>query len=222
MRSTAAPQPVCCGSTLCCQGSAQPNDCCPPSTCSPQSLTIGALPDPSNAGQKVVISGSLLANPRAVVQVVLWRKLARQSGFQQFAQTTTDSSAGYTFTMPRGTVMADQQWYVTSGSLQSPTITQRVRALVGLVPAAASSRSGQPIGLHGRVTPSHAGELVLIEQRLGGAWQVIARPRLGRGSSYTISHRFGQSGTMKLRAVFRGDARNVWSTSRTVALTVTP
>jgi hypothetical protein len=186
------------------------------------SLTIGSAPDPSNAGQKVVISGTLAANPTAGVQVVLWRKLARQSSFHQFAQTTTDSSGGYTFTMPRGAVMANQQWYVTSGSLQSATIAQHVHALVGLAPTAHSSTSRQPTVLHGSVTPSHAGEVVLIEQRVGGAWQVIARPRLGRLSGYTVSHRFGQPGTVKLRTVFRGDIRNVWSTSRTVTFAVAP
>ena len=74
--------------------------------------------------------------------------------------------------------------------------------------------------LRGHVTPSHAGEVVLIEMSRGGTWQVIARPRLGHGSGYSVSHRFAKAGAVKLKVVLGRDSRNVRSTSPTVTLTV--
>ncbi|HYB25713.1 MAG TPA: hypothetical protein VEF89_03780 [Solirubrobacteraceae bacterium] len=164
----------------------------------------------------------MTASPASGAQVVLWREKAGQSSFHQLAQTTTDSSGRYTFTLKPGTVMADQAWYVTSGALRSATIDEQVRALVGLVPSTRSLMAGQSVVFTGHVTPSHAGEVVLIEQRHGGTWHVMARPRLSKGSSYSFSHRFATSGKAELRAVLGLDSRNVASSSPTVTLTVKP
>jgi hypothetical protein len=161
----------------------------------------------------------MLGSPAAGAQVVLWRELAGQSSFAQMAQTTTDSAGHYTFTM---SPMTNQAWYVAANGMRSITRDQQVHALVGLTSSAPSTTVGEPVLLHGRVTPSHAGEVVLIEQRRGGAWQVIARPLLGHRSTYASSRGFARTGTVQLRTVLRGDARNVRSVSRTVAVTVNP
>jgi hypothetical protein len=169
----------------------------------------------------VVISGVLTASPASGVQVVLWREKAGQTSFQQIAQTTTDSSGRYSFTRGHGAVMADQAWYVSSGSLRSATLEQQVRAVVAFVPSSRAVTVGQAVLLRGHVTPGHAGEVLLIEQRNGGTWRIIARPRLSKTSSYSLSHRFMQSGKSELRALLRLDSRNVTSASPTVTLTVT-
>ena len=171
-----------------------------------------------------MISGVLTASPASGAHVVLWREKAGQSGFQQLAQTTTDSSGRYTFTRGPGTVMADQAWYVTSGALRSATIDEQVRALVALVASTRTLVAGQAVVLRGHVTPNHAGEVVLIEKwdPPTRTWHVMARPRLSKGSSYSLSHRFGKSGKAELRAVLRLDGRNVASNSPTVTLTVKP
>jgi hypothetical protein len=219
-------QPICCGTTPCCTTTCCTTTCCPqpatsgvccaPASCGPSGLTITASPNPSRAGQKVVISGTGTSG----AQVALWRKLAHQSGFHQVATTTAGNSGKYAFTLKPGSVMADQEWYVTSNGVQSATVAQRVAALVALAPSARSTTVGRTIVLRGHVTPSHAGEVVLIEMSRGGAWQVIARPRLGHGSGYSVSHRFAKSGAVKLRVVLGRDSRNVRSTSPTVTLTV--
>jgi hypothetical protein len=155
-------------------------------------------------------------------QVALWRKLPGQSSFHQISKTSADSSGKYTFTRGRGTVMTDQEYYVTSNGNQSATLSQQVEALVGLASSAHSAVVGRAIVLHGHVTPSHAGERVLIEMSHGTTWHVIARPRLGRTSAYSVSHRFATSGAVKLRGVLQRDSRNDRSTSTTLTLTVKP
>jgi hypothetical protein len=172
----------------------------------------------------VVISGGFTTNPQSGTQAVLWRELAGQSSFHQVSQTTTDGSGHYTFTLGRGKVMADQAWYVTAGGLRSSTLQQHVNAIVGLSSSARSTVVGHVIQLSGRVTPSHTGEVVLIEARRGGtgAWHVIQRAHLGHGSSYAVSGRFSQPGPVQVKAVLPGDNRNARSTSPTLTVTVKP
>jgi hypothetical protein len=174
----------------------------------------------------VVISGGWVGNTNANnvsgATVVLWREAAGQSSFKQMAQTTTDSAGHYTFTLKRGTVMADQAWYATSDGVKSATIRQQVNALVGLSASTHSTTVGHAIVLRGHVTPSHAGEVVLVEASRGGAWQVIARPRLDHGSNFATSGHFSRQGAVKLRAVLPADKRNQKSTSPVVTVAVSP
>jgi hypothetical protein len=228
-RNRAHIEPICCQPSTCCAtGSTSSATCCPiAGCCTPPcvagGLIIASTPNPSKAGEKVVISGGFTVNPKSGVPAVLWRELAGQSSFHQMSQTTTDTSGHYTFTLGPGKVMADQTWYVTAGGLQSSAIQQQVSALVGMTASTHSAGVGQVVKLSGRVTPSHAGEAVLIEARRGGgAWRVIARPRLGRGSSYAVSGHFTQPGPVQLKAVLPGDVRNPKSTSPTVTVTVRP
>jgi hypothetical protein len=214
-----APQPLCCvsGSTaqpVCCPTAG----CCTP-PCSAGSLTIAASPNPSTAGRKVVVSGAFVGSTVSGATVVLWRELAGQSSFTQVSQTTTDGTGHYTFALARGMVMADQAWYVMANGVKSATVQQLVTAQVGLSSTHAVT-VGHPLVLRGHVTPSHAGQTVLIEQSRGGAWHVIARARLGNGSSYVASHHFSRAGAIELRTVLPGDTRNGRSVSPSLTVTV--
>ena len=213
-----AAAPICCQNTTCCPSTG----CCTPTPCAAGSLTIASAPNPSIAGRQVVISGSLAGSSASGAQVVLWGKAAGQSSFRQVAQTTTDATGRYTFTLARGKVMTDQMWYVVANGVHSVTLQQHVSAIVGLSASTHTVAVGQAVRLRGHVTPSHAGESVLIEQSRAGSWRIIARARLGRGSTYAISRRFSQRGTVRLRAVLRGDLRNDRSNSPSLALAVKP
>jgi hypothetical protein len=217
--------PCCPQSGTCCPQSGTPATCCTATTCcttgcTPGSLTIAASPDPSKAGQRVVISGALTNSPPGGAQVVLWRQLSGQSSFHQVAQATTDSAGRYTITLKRGTVNAAQQWYVTADGLRSQTLKQQVLALVALSASTRTVAAGKALALRGHVTPSHAGQMILIEQRRGGKWLVIARSRLSHASAYGLARRFPRAGAIRLRAVLPGDARNSRSASPTLTIKV--
>ncbi len=213
-------QSAACCTTACCTTACCTTACCT-TPCTSGALTIASSPDPSTAGRKVVISGGLTSNPAVSgVKVVLWRELSGQTTFHQVTNTTTNSAGQYKITLARGKVNADQKWYVTASGLQSPTLQQHVDAVVGIAGLHAIS-AGQGMLLRGHVTPSHAGQVVLIEQRRGGQWAVIARPRLGHNSNYGVMHRFARAGTVVLRTVLPGDARNNRSNSATLTVTVT-
>jgi hypothetical protein len=213
--NTACCTTACCTTTCCTSGT-----CCTPSPCSAGSLTIASSPNPSKAGRKVVIKGAFAGAPASGAQIALWREPAGQSTFHQVATTTTDSAGDYAFTLKGAPVMVDSAWYVTSNGVRSATRHQLVEALVGLSASTRSATAGRALVLRGHVSPSHAGETVLVEQKRGQTWRVIGRPPLSSGSNYTFSHRFAQRGKVDLRTVLRGDARNEASTSPTVAVTV--
>lgn len=211
----------CCTGTPCCATACCTTSCCAGGTCA-SGLTITSTPNPSTAASKVVISGRMLGNPTAGATVTLWQEMPGQSSFHQVAQTKLDSAGAYAFSFGRGKVSSDRRWYVAAQGLKSATMDQLVAAVVGLTPSSSSTRAGTSIKLHGNVSPSHAGETLLIEQRAGNRWVVMARPRLSHTSTYSISHRFARAGKAVLRAVLRADSRNQMSMSRTVTITVRP
>jgi hypothetical protein len=161
----------------------------------------------------------MLGTAVAGTQVVLWQEIAGQSSYTKAATTTLGSAGQYSFTMGAGVVKANRSWYVTAQGTQSGTVDQKVTALVTLSPPA-SVAAGASAALKGKVTPSHAGEVLLIEQRVGGKWRVIGRPRLSHASTFAGSHRFTHAGTVQLRAVLRGDSRNQGSNSPTATVRV--
>ncbi len=117
----------CCGSAACCGGgAAEP-------ACPAVQLTISSSPDPSVAGRRVTHLRRL-AGASSGTAVDLWQELPGQSSFHRVAQTTTDSSGGYTFVRGAGVVQTNASWYTTSGGATSRTLVQQVGAVVQLRP----------------------------------------------------------------------------------------
>ncbi len=198
----------------CCAGSQQ--FCCPSNALCANPLTIGASPDPSTAGQKVVISGGAVG--AAGKSIALYERLAGQSAFAKVASGTIDSTGHYKFT--RTGVQTNRQWYVVEQSERSATVSQSVRALVGLSKPAHGAKRGHAVTLTGHVTPSAAGMKVVIEQRQGGKWKVLGSARCNHASNYSLKHTFANAGKVRLRAELPADAQSAQSFSRTLTVTV--
>src|SRR5436309_1905174 len=147
------------------------NCCPPPGALCVLRLAIGTAPNPSTAGAPVVISGRSLAG----VPVALWQRLPQQRLFRRLLTTSTDSMGQYTMRTQPDT---NRQWYVTARGLRSRVVTQRVQALVTLAASSTAVVPDRSVVLIGAVSPTHAGQRVLLEQRSAvGGWRLIARPR---------------------------------------------
>jgi hypothetical protein len=199
---------------ICCPVSPQPAEaiCCPvsPQPACPPSLTISASPDPLIAGHRVVVSGTLLRASGAGTPVTLWQRLRGQGQATQTAQATTDVTGSWSATLPSGSVMTDRSWYATADGVTSSTISEAVSAIVILV--ASHGRHGAT--LQGTVTPSHAGQRILVQRRVGRRWVTVARPRLGRHSRFRLHVRVHG----KLQAVLPADSLNMRSVSPQIRL----
>jgi phospholipase C len=184
-----------------------------PSRC----LTIATVPDPSTAGQAVTISGRLLGPRRGHVVVTLWRKLPGARRFRATAGTRTDRSGRYSMT---ALVDRNRSWYVTARGLRSHTVHQRVQAVITLTPSETRAPPGEQVVFSGGVTPSHAGEQIMLEQLGPSGWLPVAQGRLGAGSAFSVGYAFPNAGVYQIRAYLRWGRRNINSYSAPVTVAV--
>lgn len=213
--------PGCCPAT-CCPAGGSTSPCCASGTAQPgcpvSQLSIASNPNPSVDGQKVTISGRLLGGSSGTT-VSLWQKLPGQATFTRVAQTTTNSTGNYSIVRGAGMVQMNTTWYTSTGTggATSRKLPQRVDAQVKLVTWTVANRL---LKLKGHVSPSHRGERIALQRRTANGWQTIATTVIGRLSRFTVRHRFAHKGSVTLRAVFAGDARNVQSASAPVRILV--
>jgi hypothetical protein len=158
----------------------------------------------------VTISGQL-TNGSTQATVYLWQKLGAQSSFTRIAQTTTNPAGDYTFVRGAGVVQTNASWYTSTTGATSATLVQGVSAKVKFVKWVVDGTLAE---LNGRVSPSHQSEHILLQRyTTTKRWETVATPGIGLMSTFTVRHRFAHSGSVLLRAVFAGDARNIRSTS---------
>ncbi len=193
--------------------------CCPPNALCVVPMTIASKPNPSVAGSAVTISGQV-QGAAAGTAVTLWQELPGQKSFQKLAQTTTNSSGAYKLRRAGAKVKTDRAWYVASGGAKSLTIEQVVKAKMTISAKPFKLSSGDKVVITGKVDPSHGGQRVLLEQKIAGAWQILAHVRLSNKSRYSVSHRWAHAGVLKLRIALPGDQENAASLSRVATVTL--
>ena len=185
-------------------------------------LTIAATPNPITAGEGVLIYGAMRGQNNGNQQVQLYHHLAGIPGYSLISTTTTNPQGFYEFTRAEGIVMTNRSWFVRSaGFIHSRTIYETVQAVVTLNENMGTAVTGQAVQFSGTVTPSHAGQEVLLQrENNAGGWGTIASGQLDSTSSFNISRAFGRAGDYTLRAVFPGDLRNARGASDAVTLDV--
>jgi phospholipase C len=184
----------------------------------PSSLTIAASPSPSTAGALVSVSGQLLGPDHGHRVVLLERRFPGERRFQPTVITRTDAAGRYRFT---ARIDSNRWWYATSVGLRSPTVHQRVAAAISLASSATRAAPGDPVTFAGSVSPSHAGQQIVLEQLGPTGWQPVAEGRLDQRSSFAIDHAFPTvDATYKLRAYLPWDAPNINSYSSAAAVLV--
>ena len=175
-------------------------------------ITLASVPDPSSVGTPVTILGQVRGRHTQGIRVVLWTMLPRQRAFHFALATTTGVGGHFAVALGPQAVSTNREWYVTALGAQSPVLLQRVRAAVSLQSSSMLVAPGDRVVLSGQVRPWHGGDTVALEQLEPGGWQVIARPRLDRGSSFSVAHRFS-AGMARVRAVLPAGPRNSTSFS---------
>jgi phospholipase C len=183
-------------------------------------VTSFARPNPTVADAPVLIAGRVMRTHNHRVSVSLWRQLPGRRQFHRMLRTTTTRSGRYAIVIPAGVIATNQRWLVRSHGVRSRVHKLSVRALVTLAASDTNPTVGDPVTLSGSVSPAHAGQRVLIEQRTKAHWRVIATARLDATSNFAVKHKFNTPGLASLRAVLRPDRRNVFSSSPVVTVTV--
>jgi hypothetical protein len=202
-------------------------------------LTINTTPDPISAGEGVLIYGQLRGTDVNKQEITLYHRVGDATSFTVIQHKKTDRFGFYKFTRNDGVVMTNRSWFVRGpNGTHSRTVDEQVSALVGITastPSATTTSSNSsissdtnvPIVFSGTVTPSHAGEPVYLQEQGGKSddWKTIATGMLTPGSTnassnYSIKYRFRVPGVRDVRIVLRKDARNVWTSSDAVTVTI--
>jgi hypothetical protein len=188
-------------------------------------LTIAAAPDPISTGEPVLIYGQLNGANHAGQQITLWHHISGvPGGFTQVSKTTTDANGFWSISRAAGVVTTNRSWFATAGpGVHSRTVRERVQATVTLDQPSATLFTRTPVTFTGTVAPNHVGQRVILQQQIGvdgDQWRMIDSGRIAAGSTFSIVHRFLQPGDRTLRAVFRGDRRNLRGESTPISITV--
>lgn len=189
-------------------------------------LTINAIPNPLPvAGDGVLIYGYLQGSPAGGQRIVLYHHLVGIPGYTRVGHTTTGPNGYYQFTRAEDVVMTNRSWFTRDTNdpgVHSRTVYERVAATVSMSPSTTTAITGQPVVFTGHVTPDHSGERILLQQQIGSSddWHTLKVGRIGPGSNYAITWRFGRAGERDVRALFPGDRRNISGASNPVSITI--
>jgi hypothetical protein len=188
-------------------------------------LTIAAAPDPISTGEPVLVYGQLDGANHAGQQITLWHNISGvPGGFTKVSKTTTDANGFWSIARADGVVTTNRSWFATAGAgVHSRTIRGRVHATVTLAQPSATLLTRTPVTFTGTVAPNHVGQRVILQAQVGvngDQWRTIDQGRIRPGSTFSIVHRFRQAGDRTLRAVFRGDRRNLRGESTPISITV--
>ena len=183
-------------------------------------VRLSSLPDPSQAREPVLLSGALVGRATTGVRVTLWRKRPRDKQFHPVLVTRSDIKGHFAVLVSGARVDTNTWWYATAGEVTSPTVLERVRALMTLKSSITGAVPGQPVQLSGRVIPWHGGDMLEIQQlAANGQWEEITSTRLSRGSNFSVPYAF-TTGTAHVRALLQAGSRNSRSISSAVTLDV--
>jgi hypothetical protein len=164
------------------------------------------------AGTVTVITGTTTPGAR----VELYGFTVPSTTYHLLGWTRANAVGHYSF-LPRFT--GNSRVYVRVAGLTSPSIVVRVRSLVTL---SATKLSPRTYTFSGASLPARAGELVVLyyRDRFGHAL-VVARAHADGHGHYSVTHTFTDYGrhSYGIFAVVSSDARAVWATSRTDAIT---
>ena len=154
----------------------------PPNRPAVTAVTLTAAPNPSQAGQPILLSGRVVGIRKAGVPVRLWRKRPRDRRFHLAFSTPTETGGNYAVLVSGIDVNTNVQWYATTHGVTSSTALHRVRATLTLKSSATAAAPGEPVGLSGHVT---------APARAEAASGLCAPSRITMGSRETTSRRPG-------------------------------
>jgi hypothetical protein len=187
-------------------------------------LTIAASPDPSTAGDGVLIYGQLKGPDSANRRIWLFHRIVPADRFTPVQVTRTNSQGFYEIVRADGVVKSNRNWFVLGpDDTHSRTIHERVAAVVTLATASATATTADTVDFTGTVFPTHAGQRVALQEQdssNGNGWKTIDVGNTDGNSAFSIEHHFRTPGSYTLRAYFPGDPRNLPGQSPSIALSV--
>ncbi len=179
-------------------------------------------------GRTVTVSGTLAQSTSgAVVTGRPVQLLVRQRGTSAWsvAATATSSSAGAVSAGHQPAWNAEYALRYLGGGALLGSSSAPVRVNVRQAVSATFDRTSAPLGttayLSGSVTPTHAGQPVVLQRLVSGAWQNVTSSTLSSTSTYRFPVRPGTRGTFTYRVTRAADTDHAAGASAARSLSVT-
>jgi phospholipase C len=184
-------------------------------------VTIQASPNPSIAGQPIMLSGTV-RGAKGGVTVTLWGRQVNQRQFHSSLKTKTGPHGGFKFAMRPGAIKTNRFWFATARGGRSGTVSEGVQAAITVVPSDNIPAPGETVAFTGHVAPSHAGHRFQLQLNAGNGWQVLAHPWLDRNSNYYTTRAINTQGNIRVRAFVPKTKQNANSYSPVLPMSVSP
>ncbi len=186
-----------------------------------RAVALSVYPNPALAEEPALVTGRVTGPGAANATVILWQRPAGVARATQLAQVSADGNGAFVFTRADAPLDETTTLYATALGQRSRSVREQVAASVTLSVPSPIVSSGSAVSLTGQVLPGgHAGEPLLLQQRLATGWATIDRVTLASGGGFSASPAFSGVRTVTVRAVFGGDARNLGNTSDPLDLLV--
>jgi len=190
-------------------------------------LTAAAAAATVTYGQPVTVSGTLTAGaagaPVAGAAVSLQARPAGGTAWSTVGSATTSASGAVSVAnTPGANVEYRLAFAGTPDQLASTsaTVSVGVRPLLTASLSPKQVKAGKAATISGTVTPTHAGQQILLQQLVNGTWQAIDQTTLSTTGSYAFQVAPSTSGVFTYRAAKPADADHVATESASVQLTV--
>jgi phospholipase C len=184
-------------------------------------VTLKASPNPSVAGQQIMLSGTV-RGVKGGVTVTLWGRQANQRTFRASMRTRTGPHGGFKFKLKPGSIFTNRFWFASASSGRSGILSERVQAAMTVAASDTIPPPGETVSFSGHVAPSYAGHRFTLQQNTGSGWQVLARPWLDRNSNYSTTRILNTQGNLRVRAFMPKTQKNANSYSPVLGVSVLP
>ena len=183
------------------------------------SLTLAKPVGAVTAGQSFRVSGAVGGGSAAGRPVVLYVYGDHQAA--RAVSLTTDGSGAFSYVL-RGTVNTTFRAVFQATDTQAAATSNSVRTLVRTAVTITSPRSGtqtrtRTLAVSGKVSPTHAGSAVVLYERRGRSYVLLARVRVARNGTFRFVRTFSK-GTHVLQARIGTTSTNAAGTSALVTL----
>ena len=189
-------------------------------------LSIYATPNPVTAAGQISVFGRLVSIRHGVrgcgITITLWRRFPGQRQYTPVAHTRTIAGGRYSFALPTTSVSTNRDWIATARGLRSRVVAELVQPAVTLSSTATFAVAGDVETLSGQLQPGQTGQQVSLQRRTGPRWLTVARPRLGHGATFSVSHTFTTGRTEQWRALVPASTKTLQSSSPTLLIKVVP
>ncbi len=187
-------------------------------------VTLNVAPRRLTAGESALAFGYVACanSSEDANQTVTLHEAAAPAPAYSVAGTATSSSRGF-YEINVSPLTVNSSFYVTAANAQSPRRNVKVAAQVevkgppeGVVPDELRTGRQNRVTFTGTVSPADEGALLVLQRQNavnGNEWHRIGLGSVGKGGSFSISHRFLVPGDANLRVVVRSAGRNIPSPS---------